>query len=92
VRGASWRRDDALRQLVRRQVAVAEGETRLGRDDEGRVAHDQVERLVLDRLEEAAVAHLEVVEAVQRGVELREGERPRVHVRRDHTVAVPRGE
>ena len=57
----------------------------------GRVGDDEVELLALDRLEEAAGSRLDVVGAVERCVERRVGERPHIHVRRDHALGV-RGE
>ena len=85
-------RDDARRELVGRQAAVAVLPLRLGRDHVGRVARDQVERVAGDRLEQAAEARLDVVEPVQRGVDRGERERAWVHVRCDHVIAVTRGQ
>ena len=72
-------------------AAVPEQIRALGRDDVRRVGDDEVELLTLDRLEEAAGSRLDVVDAVERRVERRVGERPLVHVRRDHALGV-RGE
>ena len=82
--------DDALRELVRGQPAVAVLPPRLGGDDVGRVAGDQVERLAGHRLEEAARTRLDVVELVQRRVDRCERERALIDVGRDHVVAVLR--
>ena len=84
--------DDALGQLVAGQAAVAVLPAPLGRDHVRRVAGDQVERLAGDRLEEAAEPRLDVVDPVQRGTDLRERERTRVHVGRDHVIGVRRGQ
>ena len=80
--------DDALGELVRRKRAVAIGEPGLRRDDERRVAGDQVEHLACDGLEEAAGARLDVVDPVQRGVERGEGERAWIDVRGDNAIGV----
>ena len=83
---------DALGQLVARQAAVAVLPAPFRRDHVRRVARDQVERLAGDRLEEAAQTGLDVVDPVQRGADLRERERPCVHVGRDHVIGVRCGE
>ena len=82
----------ALRDLVRLEAGVPVGPATLRRDDVRGVARDQVERLARDRLEEAADSNLEVVDAVQRGVERGERDGARVEVCRDHVVAVARRE
>ena len=64
----------------------------LGRHDVRRVARDQVVLLVTRRLEEAAVPALDVVEPVERGVQLGVRERARVDVDGDDVAVVPRGE
>ena len=84
--------DDALRELVRGQPAVAVLPPRFRGDDVGRVARDQVERLAGHRLEEAARTGLDVVELVQRRVDRRERQRTLIDVGRDHVVAVLRGQ
>src|SRR5581483_8068540 len=56
------------------------------------VARDQVERLSLDGSEEAPLAALDVVELVERGVQLRVRERAVVHVGRDHALCMASGE
>ena len=72
-------------------AAVPEQIRGLGRDDVRRVGDDEVELLTLDRFEEAACSCLDVADAVERRVERCVGERPLVHVRRDHALGV-RGE
>ena len=84
--------DEQRGQIVAAQAAVAIGPAPFRRDDVRRVARDQVERLAHDRLEEASDAALDVVEAVQRGVQLRVCERARIDVDRDHLAVAPRGE
>ena len=81
-----------LGELIRLEPAVAIGPAVLRRDDERRVRRDHVERLAGDRLEEAAEPAVDVREAVERGVQLRERERTRIHVGRDDVARVPRGE
>ena len=84
--------NEALRERVAREAAVAVRELRLGRDHVGRVRDDQVEALALDRLEEAARPDLDVRAPVQGRVEARERDRARVHVGRDHVLVMMRGE
>ena len=50
----------------------------------------EVELLARDRLEEATGSRLDVAGAVERRVEGRVLERPRIHVRRDHVLGVRR--
>ena len=82
---------DELRHGVAAHAAVPEQVRALGRDDVRRVRDNEVELLALDRLEEASGPRLDVVGPVQRRVEPRVGERPLVHVGRDHVLCV-RGE
>jgi hypothetical protein len=78
--------------VVAAEAAVAVDPPRLRGDDVRRVARDEVERLAVNRLEEAALPALDVVESVQRGVELRVRERARIDVDRDHLAVVTRGD
>jgi hypothetical protein len=80
--------DDVFGDRVAAHAAVAEQVRALGRDDVRRVRDDEVELLVRDGLDEAAEPRLDIVDAVQRGVELRVGERSRVHVRRNDALGV----
>jgi hypothetical protein len=84
--------DDACRELVTVVRSVAIRPAPLRRDDERRVARDQAELLALDRLEEASAPALDVVESAERGVELGEAERARIHIGRDDVLAVARDE
>ena len=84
--------DEVGTDAVAAEPAVAEDEARLGRDDVRRVCDDEVELLARDRLEEAALPKLDVLDAVQRAVECCERERPLADVRRDDVLGVPRGE
>ena len=79
---------DRTAELVRGQAAVAVGVRGVGRDHVRRVRDDEVETLTLDRRETGARSELDRMEAVQGGVERRKRERARVHVCRDHALAV----
>ena len=84
--------DDVPRHAVALHAAVAEEERGLGRHHVRRVRGDEVEALARGRLEEAPGAELDVLDAVERGVEGGEVERALVEVGREHVPAVPRGE
>jgi len=73
-------------------AAVTEQQGRVGRDHERRVGDDEVERFAGHGLEVAALTALDVVDAVEPGVELREPDRERVDVGGDHAARVPRCE
>ena len=85
-------RDHAVRHLVFGELAVAVGPATLWGHDVGRVARDEVERLTFHGLEEAALAALDVVEPVQRRVELRVRDRAWVDVGRDDLSRMLGGE
>ena len=74
------------------QTVVAEREGRVRRDQVRRIGDDQVEGLALDRGEPVAAPPLDALAAVQHGVQLREGERARVHVDADDPPRVCRGQ
>ena len=83
---------DSLGELVAREPAVAVLPAPLGRDHVRRIAGDQVEGLARHRLEQAAEPRLEIVDPVQGGADLREGECARVHVGGDHMIRVRRSQ
>ena len=83
---------DALGERVSAEPAVAVDDVRLRRDDVRRVADDEVEALARDRLEQVALAQVELVQAVEHRVEAGEAERPRVDVDAGDVPSVPRGE
>jgi hypothetical protein len=80
--------DDLPRDGVARQAAVAVCIARLRRDHVGRIAGQEVETLALRGLEEAPLPKLDVLHAVQRGVDRGDGERTRIDVRGDHRLGV----
>ena len=84
--------DDVRGEVVAAEVAVPVDPAVLRRDDERRVARDQVVRLVSRRIEEAAVPAFDVVEAVERSIERGVRKRARVHVDGDDVLVVARGE
>ena len=85
-------RDDPLRHFVFGELAVAVDPAAFGGDDIGGVAGDQVERLALDGFEETALAAFDVVQPVQRRVELGVRECAWVDVGRDDLPRVLGGE
>ena len=90
ARGERGRRSphDVLRDGIAAHAAVPEQVGAFGRDDIRRVGDDEIELLALDRVEEAACRVSTLLDAVEGRVELRVGERPRVHVGRDDALGV----
>jgi hypothetical protein len=82
--------DHVAAQFVAGPAAVAVGVVVVGRDDEGRVGHDQVEALAGDRIEQVAFDELDVRRIVEGRVEATECERPGVGVGGSHAPGVPR--
>lgn len=79
-------------QIVPGHAAVAVGEPGVGRDDERRVGHDQVVRLLLrDRLEQGALAQIGGGRPGEGEGERGDVQRTRVDVRRGHPRGVPGG-
>jgi hypothetical protein len=86
------RPDHRLAKAVAGKAAVAKGELPPGRDDVRRIRRDEVEPLAAHRLEQAPLAHLQVVDPVEERVQAGEAERAGVHVGRDDAPRVPCGE
>ena len=72
ARARRERRNEVLADAVAAEAAVAEEEVGIGRDREGWVRDDEPETLAVHGLEEASLPELDVVEPVQRAVELGE--------------------
>lgn len=69
-------------------IAVHQPRARPGGDDERGVGRDQIDRLLAERLEQRPIAHLDVAEPVERGVEPGHPQGPRVDVAGDHPLAM----
>jgi hypothetical protein len=77
---------------VTAEAAVPERDPALRRDHERWIRHDEVERLLGDRLEEASGATFDVLDAVQRTVEQGEIQRAGIHVARHDALRMARRE
>jgi len=83
--------DQRPAQVVAGHAAVAVGEPPAGRDHERRVGDDQVEALVADRFEQAALAQVRLPGAGQGQGEAGEVQGARVEVGGRHLGGVPGG-
>jgi hypothetical protein len=92
VQAQSSAGDGLSRQRVAAAAAVAVGELAGGGDDEGRIGGDEPETFLTDGRVEVALTPLDVLDAVQRGIEPGEPKRTRVQVGTDHARAVLRGQ
>ena len=83
---------DLAREHVAPEPAVAVRELADRRDDERRIRDDEPEPFVAGGLEQVPLPPLDVLDAVQLGVEPGEPERARVQIETDDALAVARGE